>query len=70
MYDDCSLCEALEVTEAEQTLARREGIYLDHRCRKYNKRVLHGVTVLPRDSKHIPRIMPCKECKADNNRED
>lgn len=71
MYDDCSLCQALEVTEQEQNQARKRGIELDHRCRKYNKRVFHGISVLPRKGQqHNPMIEPCQECKAENNKED
>lgn len=58
---DCNRCKYINITEMEQDRLKHVGaIHIPrHRCKKYNKPLLHEWHI----GKHLSRVKPCKECE-------
>lgn len=58
---DCNNCYYINMTEHMQNMIEG-GKKLDHRCTKYNKKIIHGTNRI----KHNPRLIPCDECQREH----
>lgn len=54
----CGNCSYLSCNEEQQQGAKRNGIDMDHYCKKYNKRLFHYTN----SRNHSPEIYACEEC--------
>ena len=54
----CGNCSYLSCNETQQQEAKREGIDMNHYCKKYNKRLFHYTN----SRNHSPEIYACEEC--------
>ena len=54
----CGNCSYLSCNETQQQEAKREGIDMNHYCKKYNKRLFHYTNSIY----HSPEIYACEEC--------
>ena len=59
---DCNNCSHLSMTETEQNANKRRNSH--HRCSLYNCRVTHIIGI----KNHHPRLIPCKQCVGDSNK--
>lgn len=63
---DCNECSKLDITEEVQNrVMETDGIFLNHWCNEYRRRVTHNNPPNLKRRYHSPFIFPCKECYND-----